>query len=118
MTRDFDQFPKDDNGDVLWQMRSKGDSLAKPREIDFTAIFPSGDTAVQFAVVCLRDGFKVEMERCDQHHDDGLNWNVVVYCLAVPTYAGITALEQTLEARAASSTGRVNGWSSVFVPAA
>jgi hypothetical protein len=41
MDRDYAQFPSDDNGNVLWHLRSKGDSLKEPREIDVTAIFPS-----------------------------------------------------------------------------
>lgn len=36
MKRDYKEFPKDDNGEVLWQLRTSGDALREPREIDFS----------------------------------------------------------------------------------
>jgi hypothetical protein len=116
MQRDYTLFPKDDNGDVLWHMRTKGDALTKPRELDFTVILPSEEAAIEFAVACLRSGFKVEMEESEEHHEDGLNWNVVVYAHAVPVHSDITALEQALGQQVASLGGRTSGWSSVFIP--
>lgn len=118
MKRDYTQFPEDDNGNVLWQLRSEGDALTEPREIDFTVILPSQQAAIEFAVICLRSGFKVEMEQSEEHHEDGLDWDVTLYTNAVPTHSDITALEQSLGEHAAPLGGRTSGWSSIFVPSA
>jgi hypothetical protein len=117
MKRDYTQFPKDDNAEVLWQLRCEGDSLTEPRELDFTVILPSEEAAIEFAVICLRSGFKVEMEESpeEERQDDGLNRNVTVYTHAVPTHLDITA-EQSLGEHAAPLGGRTSGWSSIFVP--
>jgi hypothetical protein len=115
MERDYGQFPDDENGEVLWKLHSDGDALTEPREIDFSAIFPSEDAAINFAVACLRSGFKVEMAQAEEDHEDGLNWEVVVYTFAVPTYEDITAIENALDKEAAELGGALSGWSSVFL---
>lgn len=118
MIRDHEQFPADDNGDVLWHLRTKGDSLTKPRELDFTVIFPSEEAAIEFAVTCLRSEFKVEFREAEEKQDDGLNWEVIAYTYAVPTHSDITMLEDALGKQAAPLGGRTSGWSAVFVPSA
>jgi len=118
MKRDYSLFPNDDNGDVLWHMRSKGDELTQPRELDFTVILPSEEAAINFALGCLRSGFKVEMEQSDEHNGDGLDWTVTVYTCAVPSHSDISTLEQSLGEFAAPLGGRTSGWSSVFVRSA
>lgn len=117
MKRDFKQFPNDDNGEVLWQLRSQGDALTDPREIDFTVIFASKQAANEFAATC-RKKFKVELQEAEEQQDDGLNWEVIVYTHAVPTHSSITLLEETLRKQAAPLGGRTSGWSAVFVPPA
>jgi hypothetical protein len=116
VNRDYSQFPDDDNGEVLWQLRCEGDALTESRELDFTVILPSEEAAIEFAVICLRGGFKVELHESEEHHEDGLDWNVIVYTDAVPTHSDITALEQSLGEQAAALGGRTSGWSSIFVP--
>jgi len=118
MDRDLEQFPADENGDVLWHLRTKGDSLSKPRELDFTVIFASEESAIEFAVTCLRSEFKVEFHQTEEKHDDGFDWEVIVYTYAVPTHSDITALEDALGKLATPLGGRTSGWSSVFVPSA
>ena len=120
MKRDLKKFPDDDNGNVLWEFRTNGDALTEPREIDFTVILPSEDAAIEFSVICLRSGFKVEMEEAaeEERQEDGLNWNVTVYTHAIPTHSDITALEQSLNERAEPFGGRASGWSAIFVPSA
>jgi hypothetical protein len=118
MKRDYNQFPEDDNGEVLWRFRTQGDALTEPREIDFTVILPSEEAAIEFAVACLRSEFKVEMYETDEKQDDGLDWEVIVYTTAVPTHADITMLEEALGKQAAPLGGRASGWSAVFIPSA
>jgi hypothetical protein len=57
MDRNYTLFPNDENGDVLWHLRNRGDALTHPREIDVTAILPSEEAAIDLATVCLRNGF-------------------------------------------------------------
>ena len=118
MKRDYSEFPEDDNGAILWKLREHGDLLTAPREIDFTVILPSEKAALDFAIPCLQSGFKVELNRVDPPLKDGLNWEVLVYTTAVPSYPDITALEAALNAQAAPLGGRASGWSTLFVPPA
>lgn len=39
MNRDYEQFPDDDNGNVLWQMVEDGDDLTELHEIEFSIAF-------------------------------------------------------------------------------
>ncbi len=48
MARDYEVFPDDENGDVLWRMHEHGDNLSKQREIDFCVIFPTEESAMEF----------------------------------------------------------------------
>jgi hypothetical protein len=118
MDRDYALFPNDDNGNVLWHLRSRGDALTQPREIDVTAILPSESAAVELATACLRRRFKVEMYKTEQSHDDKLDWEVIVYAMAIPTHEAVSALERELGSLAASLGGRVSGWSTSIVRSA
>lgn len=71
MKRDYKQFPKDDNGEVLWQLRTSGDALTEPREIDFSVIFPSKEAAGAFADA-LGTKHRVELERLDKKNQPEL----------------------------------------------
>src|SRR6185436_12315138 len=116
MKRDYKKFPKDDNGEVLWHLRCDGDALQDPREIDFSAIFPSKKTASQFAAA-LGKKYRVELHRLEkQCQTDGLAWHVLVYLHEVPKHARITAFETSLERQAAALGGRTWGWSASYIP--
>ena len=41
MTRNFEQFPDDDNGHVLWQMFQDGNDLDDAHEIEYSIAFKS-----------------------------------------------------------------------------
>ena len=49
MTDMASEFPDDENGDVLRRMLRNGDDCTKPRDIDFSVVFPSDSAAVKFA---------------------------------------------------------------------
>ena len=51
MTRDYEQFPDDDNGNVLWQMAEDGDDLTELHEIEFSIAFQ--DQKMQSNVRCI-----------------------------------------------------------------
>jgi len=116
MKRDYKQFPRNDNGEVLWQLRTSGDALADPREIDFSVIFPSKDAATDFAA-----GFgkkhRPEVQRLrKEDQPEGFPWHVLVYLDEVPRHARIKEFEASLKRQAAPLGGRLWGWSATFVP--
>ena len=50
MTRNFEQFPNDDNGDVLWQMHQDGDDLTEAHEIEYSIAFTTPEQAEKCAL--------------------------------------------------------------------
>lgn len=110
MARDDQQFPADENGDVLWQMAKDGDNLAVRREFDFSVIFPTEDAAIQFAVYMLRNDQKVSFSEYPQHK--ALPWQVQLHPVLLPTHAQITGYENLLAKYSARYGGRNDGWGS------
>jgi Regulator of ribonuclease activity B len=110
MQRDYTRFPNDENGDVLWRMSEDGDNLSKRREIDFSVIFPTEETALQFAVHLLRNDQKVSFSEYKEH--DELPWQVHVHPMMEPTHENITGFENQLGKDAAEFGGRNDGWGS------
>lgn len=108
MNRDFELFPDDENGDVLWQMVEEGDNLSVPREVDFSVIFPSEEMALQFAVHMLKEEQKVSMNPYEE--DEEMPWQVQVHPFMLPTHENISGFEGLLEEDAASFGGRSDGW--------
>jgi hypothetical protein len=108
MSRDFTQFPDDDNGDVLWNMHQDADVLTKQREIDFSVIFPSEDLALKFATHLLRNGQKVSFGPYEGNAQ--LPWQVQVHPVMLPTHKRITDFERLLDADAKPLGGRNDGW--------
>ena len=101
-------FPDDDNGNVLRRMLRGGDDFAKPRDIDFSIVFPSDSAAKEFGNHFVQLGFKVSVEKSNCEPE--LPWDVTVTKYMLPTHAGITEFEETLEAVAARFGGRNDGW--------
>jgi hypothetical protein len=108
MSRDYAQFPDDDNGDALWNMHENGDDLAKPREVDFSVIFPFEETALQFAVHLLRNDQKVSFSSFEANEERP--WQVQVHPVLVPSHENITAYENQLARDAEPLGGRNDGW--------
>lgn len=108
MTRDYSEFPGDENGDVLWRMRQAGDNLAKPREIDFSVIFPTEQTALEFAVYLLRQNQKVSFAEIE--NNDEMPWQVQAHPVMVPSHESITQYENQLAEDAAEFSGLTDGW--------
>src|SRR5215468_4183124 len=101
MIRDYKQFPRNGNGDVLWGLRTSGDALTEPREIDFSVIFRSKKEATEFAGAFGKK-HRPEVERLIKaHQEDGFAWHVLVYLDEVPSYGRIKAFEATLKKQVA-----------------
>jgi hypothetical protein len=108
MTREPDDFPDDENGEVLRRMQQDGDDFTKPRNVDFSVVFPSEDSAETFADHFRRGDFKVAVQRWDGERE--LPWDVTVTRHMLLTHAEITEIEKRLEDVAAPLGGSNDGW--------
>ena len=104
----IDQFPDDENGEVLRRMHDSGDDLSKPRDIDFTVVLPSEGAAKSFSKHFVAAGYEVKVEKADTVPE--LPWDVVVVKHMLPEHAGITAFEEELQGMAEPLGGRNDGW--------
>ncbi|WP_445145092.1 ribonuclease E inhibitor RraB [Dyella sp. Tek66A03] len=101
-------FPDDENGEMLRQMAAEGDDLSVPREVDFSVIFPSEETALKFAVVLLKHGQKVSFAECGER--DEVFWLVQVHPYMIPSHENISGYEDLLASEADSLSGQTIGW--------
>jgi hypothetical protein len=108
MARDYLLFPRDENGDALWNMSEQGDDLSKGREFDFCVIFPTDEAALRFAMELLRMGQKVSFSRYMENSE--YPWQVKAHPWLHPTHKAITDFEEQLGRGAASLGGRNDGW--------
>jgi hypothetical protein len=108
MSRNYAQFPDDENGNILWGMQQNGDNLEIPREIDFSVIFPTEDAAIKFAVHLLRNDQKVSFSPYEDHAE--LPWQVQAHPVMLPTHENISGYESQLAKGAQQLGGRNDGW--------
>jgi len=101
-------YPSDENGDVLRRMEAAGDDLARPRDIDFTVVFPNGSVAEQFAKHFRTLGYIASVEFAEVVED--FPWEVVVVKHMVPSHTQIGSLEDALGSVAYPLGGRNDGW--------
>jgi len=102
------EFPDDENGDVLRRMQESGDDLSKPRDIDFTVVFPDEAAARAFVGQLHGRDCRVTVERTGTA--EGLPWDVLVVKNMVPSHEAITEYEALLESFASQHGGRNDGW--------
>ena len=103
-----DRSPDDPNEDVLRQMKAGGDDLSKERDVDFSVIFGSEDSARRFCEQFQRLGYEANLERSDA--DPDCPWDVTVVKALAPTSADIAEFERMLELAASPLGGRNDGW--------
>ena len=100
-------YPNDANGDALRRMENAGDDLSRPRNVDFTVVFPSSDAANKFATKLRELDYAVSVESSETEE---FPWDVVVVNHMLPTYEGIAAFEDLLQRVASSFGGHNDGW--------
>jgi hypothetical protein len=66
MTRDYDQFPDNDNGNVLWQMVEDGNDLSEPHEVEFSVVFEKQEQAEKCALHLLHQEQKISLYQEEQ----------------------------------------------------
>lgn len=101
-------YPDDANGDVLRRMEAKGDDLTRPRNVDFTVVFPNEDAARQFADHFSALGYSVSAELTETV--ENFPWDVVVVNHMAPSHGEIGAFENLLDSVAATFGGHNDGW--------
>jgi hypothetical protein len=100
--------PNDDTGDALRRLEADGDDLTRPREIDFTVVFPDELHAERFAEYFRERGHAVSV-RFSQVRD-GLPWDVKVVNNMAPSHQGIAGFETELQDLATTLGGENDGW--------
>ncbi|AVQ08821.1 TPA: ribonuclease E inhibitor RraB [Xanthomonas vasicola pv. zeae] len=108
MQRDPSLYPKDDNGDTLWHIAQQGVDLSKPREIAFSVVFPTKESALEFSVTLLR--FEQKVRCCHYPENTAFPMDVTVYPSMVPSYKAICAFEEELATEAKPLGGLNDGW--------
>lgn len=103
--RDFTRYPRDENGDILWQM-SKTDRLSHERSVDFFFVFPGKTEADQFAALAAALGYRTDVSWFEQRKA----WDTRCSIVMLPTHAGISQREGDLAQRALPLKGRPDGW--------
>lgn len=106
MSRDFKQFPDDDNGNVLWQMHEDGDDLTVAHEIEYSIAFSSEEKADQCAIYLLKEEQKITMFE----DEDSNEWVIAIYVYMEPEYEDIVDLEEWFTKIAGQFQGEYDGW--------
>lgn len=108
MTRDFEQFPDDDNGNLLWQMQEDGDDLNEVHEIEFSMYFKTQKLAEKCALHLLLEEQKVSMYLDEEIEPS--EWVITVFVNLLPEYTDIVDLEEWFTKIATEFNGEYDGW--------
>ncbi|MFA3315289.1 ribonuclease E inhibitor RraB [Acinetobacter baumannii] len=108
MNRDYEQFPDDDNGNVLWQMVEDGDDLTELHEIEFSIAFQDQQNAEQCAMHLLYQEQKISLFQDDSVEPN--EWIITIVVTMEPEYSGIVDLEQWFSTIAEQFNGEYDGW--------
>ena len=102
------KFPDAANGDALRRMEEAGDDLTRPRDVEFTVVFPNENTAKQFADHVSALGYAASAELTGTV--EAFPWDVIVVKRMVPSHEEIGAVEDALQQAADVFAGRNDGW--------
>ena len=108
MTRDFEQFPDDENGNVLWQMAADGDDLTEAHEIEFSIAFQPQEQAEKCALYLLKEEQKISL--FEDEEADTLEWVITIYVYMEPEYSDIIDIEEWFTKIAEQHGGEYDGW--------
>ena len=108
MTRNYELYPDDDNGNVLWQMHTDGDDLTEPHEIEYSIAFKSEEQADQCALYLLKEEQKISLfEDTDGEKSE---WIITIYVYMEPEHSDIVDLEEWFSKIAEQHGGEYDGW--------
>ena len=102
------KYPDDATGDALRRMEAQGDDLTRPRNIEFTVVFPNENAAKQFADYFCTLGYAASAELTGSVQD--FPWDVIVVKHMVPSQEEIGAFEDSIQRVAVTYGGHNDGW--------
>ena len=108
MSRDYQQFPDDDNGNVLWQMAEDGDDLTVAHEIEYSIAFKSEEQADQCALYLLKEEQKISL--FEDTEGESSEWIITIYVYMEPEHSDIVDLEEWFTKIAEQHGGEYDGW--------
>lgn len=108
MSRNYEQFPDNDNGNLLWQMQEDGDDLNEVHEIEFSMYFKTQQLAEKCALSLLQQEQKVSLYLDEETEPN--EWVITVYVHLLPDYEDIVDLEEWFEKIAEQYEGEYDGW--------
>jgi hypothetical protein len=108
------EFPDDENGDVLRLMAEKGIDLVSPRVVDFEHCFPDETSARKFHAAVA--GTVLEAKIIAPEPEKSRGWEVQCKVRLTPTHAAITQTEVRLADIARELGGFPDGWGSLSNP--
>lgn len=106
MSRDYQQFPDDDNGNVLWQMAQDGDDLTVAHEIEYSISFKSQETAEKCALFLLQEEQKISLFQDEESNE----WFISIYVYMEPDYSDVVDLEEWFTKTGQEYNGEYDGW--------
>ena len=102
------EYPDDANGDALRHMEAQGDDLTRPRNVEFTVVFPNKNAATQFADHICTLGYSAAVELTETV--EAFPWDVIVVKQMIPSHEAIGAFEDSLKRVADAYGGHNDGW--------
>ena len=108
MTRNYELYPDDDNGNVLWQMHTDGDDLTEPHEIEYSIAFKSEEQADQCALYLLKEEQKISI--FEDTEGESSEWIITIYVYMEPEHSDIVDLEEWFTKIAEQHGGEYDGW--------
>jgi Regulator of ribonuclease activity B len=98
----------DGTTDALQRMKANGDDLTRPRDVEFTVVFPNKESAEQFAENFRALGYKSSVDFTET--DESFPWDVIVVKHMMPSGKEISDFEGILETVAHVLGGHNDGW--------
>ena len=98
----------EENREVILRMAKSGDDLSRPRDIDFSVVFPDSSSADKFASGLGQLGYRTSIKESNVAPD--LPWDVTVVKHMLPVCEAITEFELLLQTKASPLGGRNDGW--------
>ena len=108
MTRNYELYPDDDNGNVLWQMHTDGDDLTEPHEIEYSIAFKSEEQADQCALYLLKEEQKISL--FEDTEGESSEWIITIYVYMEHEHSDIVDLEEWFTKIAEQHGGEYDGW--------
>lgn len=112
MDRVFEQFPANDNGEVLWRLVQAGDDLSVRRDVEFVLDFDSEQAALDCGAFLFKNEYKVQLSPPLEDNPNS-PWSVEVVPYMAPNYKDVSELEEYLKRVADHFGGKTSGWGCV-----